>query len=217
MRYPCQACALLFSPQVCPESRGSSWSRGLQDRVGLPSWRSRRDAGEPTSRPLPFLFLSSLASPLSSFLFPRSPSFAIRCSSPTNAHVCASTYPFRPFHWNGEGVGAVPLSVPFGSYGRLSSPLHSVLLFLSVPRSFLLLVASSSCSHDSLYEVASSACNYCWCILSASQFASFYLFSRTSTLFNSISINFQWLLNLTNVFYVSFYLENVFESSLGYS
>lgn len=30
-----------------------------RDRVGLPSWRSRRDAGEPASRPLPFFLLSS--------------------------------------------------------------------------------------------------------------------------------------------------------------
>lgn len=55
------------------------------------------------------LFPFSSSSPpalLPSVPFPRSPSFAILCrrSSPTNARVCASTYPFRPFHWNGEGV-----------------------------------------------------------------------------------------------------------------
>lgn len=85
MRYPCQACALLFSPQVCPESRGSSWSRRLQDRVGLPSWRSRRDAGEPASRPLPFFFLPSrLSSPVAPF-----PSFAFLCHSLFLSYQCA--------------------------------------------------------------------------------------------------------------------------------
>lgn len=50
---------------------------------------------------------------------------------------------------------------------------HSVLVFLSASRSFLLLVSSSSCSHDSLYETASSACNYCRYVLSTSSLWTF--------------------------------------------
>lgn len=49
-----------------------------RDRVGFPSWRSRRDAGEPASRPLPFFFL--LSSRLSSLVVPF-PSFAVLCHS----------------------------------------------------------------------------------------------------------------------------------------
>lgn len=147
-----------------------------RDRVGPSSWKSRRDAGEPTSRPLPFFFLPTPCPPRRSLSFVRLPS-PLRRSSPTNAHICASTYPFRPFHWNGEAVRAVLLFVPFGSYGRLSSSLTVSFYLLSVSRSFLLLVASSSCSHDSLYEVASSACNYCRYVLPASPFVSFFSLS----------------------------------------
>lgn len=46
-----------------------------RDRVGPSSWKSRRDAGEPTSRPLPFFFLPSPCPPRRSLSFV-SPSFA---------------------------------------------------------------------------------------------------------------------------------------------
>lgn len=118
--------------------------------------QGRGGANEPSSS----LFLPLFLPPSSSF--PRSPSFAIRCSSLTNTHVCTSTYPFRPFHWNGEERSS---HLALRSFRIIRSPffsLHSVLLLLSASHSFLLLVFSSSRSHDFLYA---SACNYCRYVL----------------------------------------------------
>lgn len=70
---------------------------------------------------------------------------------------------------------------------------HSVLVFLSASRSFLLLVSSSSYSHDSLYEIASSACNYCRYVLSTS---SLWTFAFSHILHLSRS---QGVLNLVNI------------------
>lgn len=157
--------SLTLSAEVCAESGGSSWSQRLQDRVGLSSWKSRRDAGEPTSRPLPFF--SPSPPPLScstSILFLHSPSFAIRRSSPTNAYVCALLILFVLF--TGTEKPTEPSRLRSCRITR--SPFfssHSVLVFLSASHSFLLLVSSSSCSHDSLYEIVSSACNYCRYVL----------------------------------------------------
>lgn len=70
--------ALSYSPRrSVPRVEEAREAEDLQDRVGLPSWRSRRDAGEPTSRPLPFFFLSSR---LASLVVPF-PSFALLCHS----------------------------------------------------------------------------------------------------------------------------------------
>lgn len=131
-----------------------------------------RDAGEPTSRPLLFFSLPP------SFPFSRSPSFTfVALLLPT----CAFALPLILFVLSTgteKAFKPVPLSLrPF----RIISPFFSrnVLLLFSVSRSFLLLAFSSSCSHDSLYEVASSACNYCRYVLSASPFVNFSFFSYT--------------------------------------
>jgi len=84
--------------------------------------------------------------------------------------------------------------------------LHSVLLFLSISRSFLLLVASASYSHDSLY--ASSACNYCQYVLSASPSVFLFSLSYTFILFYLLSISFQCLLNLVNIRNI-YYIRNM--------
>lgn len=69
-----------------------------------------------SQRAVLFLFSSSS--------FPAFPSFTFHCHTSTSSYptlrVCASTYPFRPFRWNGGGGWAVPVCVPFGSCGRLS-------------------------------------------------------------------------------------------------
>lgn len=139
--------------------------------------QGRGGANEPSSS----LFLPLFLPPSSPF--PRSPSFAIRCSSLTNAYVCTSTYPFRPFHWNGEERSSRPALRSFRIIRLPFFSSHSVLL-LSASHSFLLLVFSSSRSHDSLYA---SACNYCRYVLSVLSFMSFCFFSYIFILFYPVS------------------------------
>lgn len=129
--------------------------------------QGRGGANEPSSSLFLPLFLL-LSSP-----FPRSPAFAIRCSSLTNAYVCTSTYPFRPFHWNGEECSSHPALRSFRIIRPSFFSSHSVLLLFSALHSFLLLVFSSSRSHDSLYA---SACNYCRYVLFVLSFMSFCFF-----------------------------------------
>lgn len=71
--------------------------------------------------------------PSSSLFLCSSPPLSVRRPFPSFAFLCHSsffsyqrvrlrfTYPFRPFHWNGEADRTVPLFVPFGSHDRLSS------------------------------------------------------------------------------------------------
>lgn len=77
--------SLILPAGLSRELRKLVKPKTARDRVGLPSWRSRRDAGEPTSRPLPFLFLSSR---LTSLVAPF-PSFAFLCHSLFLSHQCA--------------------------------------------------------------------------------------------------------------------------------
>lgn len=92
----------------------------------------------------------------SSFLLLR---FRSRSSFPSvdlllPSHVCASTYPFRPFRWNGGG-GRGPGLRPF----RIVAVTFLALLVLPVSRTFLLLFFFPSCNYESFHGVASSAFN----------------------------------------------------------
>lgn len=178
--------SLALSAGFCRERRKLREVRRLQDRVGLPSpvEVSQGRGGAilfPFSLPLPCPPLH----PAPCYVVPF-PSFAFLCRSSLLFYQRVRsrfTYPFRPFHWNGEADrAAVPLFVPFGSYDPSFFSFHSVLLLLSAPRNFLSLVSSSSCSQDSPREIASSAYNYS-SICSASPFVDFSLFSRYSVLF----------------------------------
>lgn len=131
-----------------------------RDRVGLPSWRSRRDAGEPASRPLPFFLLSSrLASARRSFSLVRRPLPFVVLLLPTRTFALPlilfvlstetekALVPSRSPSLSDHTVAFLPLS----TVSFYSSPSRAVSFCLSP----LLPVA-----HDSLHEVASSARNY---------------------------------------------------------
>lgn len=178
-----------------------------EDRVGPSSWKSRRDAGEPTSRPLPFFFLPSPSPPRRSLSFVRLP-LPLRRSSPTNAAHLRFHLSFSSFSLKRRSRPCCPALRSFRII-RLSSSLTVSFYLLSASRSFLLLVASSSCSHDSLYEVASSACNYCRYVLPASPFVSFCFFSLSYNSYNlfyfipfSLTISFEsrFIINCRNCF-----------------
>lgn len=155
-------------------------TKTVRPHGGPSSWKSRRDAGEPTSRPLPFFFLFL---PRLSLLHLPLPYVDLLLSHTVRLrfHLSFSSFPLERRRRLGR-PGLRPFRI-------IRSPFLfscNVLLILSILP--FLLFFSPSCSRDSFYKVASSAFNYesARNILSMSSFvSSFYFFLYT--LFHPIS------------------------------
>lgn len=116
--------------------------------------RGRAAEREPSVSPSPSSSSSSLL-----LLSPPPFSFSLSSSPSVDplllSHVCASTYPFRPFRWN-EGGGRARSSSLSDRHLSLSQyPSHPTRL----ARSFLLLFFFPSRDYGSFHDAASSAFN----------------------------------------------------------